>query len=1733
MKSEYNHMMSAAPLSLPQFLSFGVAICSALDKLHKKDRIHTDIRPQNIHWDSENSSVELAYAAEGEGVSLFSEARLSYLSPEQTGRMNRTVDYRTDLYSLGAVFYELLAGDPPFITEDPLEMIHSHIAKEPPPVHQHRVDVPEQVSAIVMRLLRKSAEDRYQSAFGLRHDLERCAEQLDGDGRVRPFELGESDFTGIFRIPQKLYGREEEVDLLLESFERVSNGPAELLMVAGYSGVGKTALVHEVHKPITAKRGYFIEGKFDQFQRNIPYFAWGQAFREFVSQLLLGSDSQLDDWKTQVLEAVGLNGKLLTDVIPNLESAIGPQPDVPELDGQATQNRFNFVFQSFIKVIAREKHPLVVFLDDLQWIDPASLNLLKSLLTDPDLANVLIIGAYRDNEVDAVHPLMMGVAELQEADINLKGITLKPLSENDVSALCSETLRCQESESRPLAQLIYSKTGGNAFFTHRMLHSLHEGNYLAFGDADDRWLWDLDSIRQLDVSDNVVDLMLAKVRKLPEATQEMLQLAACIGNQFEISTLTMLAHHPAEVVHEVLQVCLKEQILLPGKELYKFAHDRIQQAAYALINPDARAQLHRQIGFSMHDNTPVDEIDDKIFDIANHLNLAIDAIDQDDDRLLISQLNLQAGKKAKSSAAYSDAKKFIEIGLELLGPDSWQEHYALTLELHNENGQLASLTGQFEQIETAAALIQANAKSTLDKSRIDMIRIEAETLRYNLHEALQIGLEALKEHGIEIPMQPTQEDYQALKNRLVELLADRPEKNWAELPEMTDGTALAISALLASEMSTSYISYPPIYEIVSYQNAILTLESGISPWSPFAFAGVASVDISLADHETPHDVAREHIVFATEMQQIARDLMEKPVTFPSRTRTLMLLSFVSAWIEPIEKGIELTKDTYRSGYQTGDMFYAAYGTYLYAIESFGAGMALPKLQSQLSDYVKLFTRMGQVIVPKWLPIFTQTAQNFMEITPDPDKLQGVYFDEDIWLPEALDLNDVCGGHAFRFCKLMLAYHFDLDNKLEEYIHEVEKVMVGARAIYSVAIFYLYAALSKLRLAGERGTKHHQETIKLVESHLQIMKVWSRTVPTTFQHKYDLIAAEMARVTGDLDRALSCYEQAISGARANGFIHEEALANELYSRFWIERDYARFAGPLLDEAHRLYRKWGATAKAEHLAKRYPEWMSKEQAPTADEAATPMEHMAEKLDLHTILKASQEIAGEMELNSLITKIMKIVVENAGAQRGFLIMEEGGQWMIVSGNEFDSIQPLISEPQGVDTSEMVSQGIINYAVRTKESVVLVDAANEGDFMDDQTFQHRQSKSILCIPLINQDKVSGILYLENDLAKGVFTLERVELLNLLSSQMALALDKARLYDDLALSEEKFKGVFDSIIDVFARADLEGNCLLISPSVFDVIGYTPEEVVGRNFAQFYARPEDWRLLAERLIETGELRDIESEICKKDGNRIIISSNARIYYDEGSPAGIESVFRDITHLKEAKKELYLYHERLQAMTSELIFTEERERQRIATELHDGAAQSLALTRLQLAEATEAVSGSSSEIMLDKASRQVRRSLEQIRSVLLDLSSPTLHQMGLSAGLSDWLDHNVRVKHGLRTVFRDECGDVLLTDEIRLLLFRNVCELLTNVVKHGQAQRVSVSMARVGQTLQIVVEDDGVGFDPDSVGDKPDQSGGFGLFSIAVRMVDMGGSLDMLSAPGKGCKATLVAPLGSATEGSSQ
>jgi predicted ATPase/signal transduction histidine kinase/CheY-like chemotaxis protein len=1389
-------LIRSASLDLAERLRLAVNVTAVLSRIHERQLMHKDMSSGNIlvaSGDAPGSEDGVYVIDFGTASALPEESAselsaddalvgtLAYISPEQTGRMNRHVDYRTDLYSLGVVLYELLTGQRPFDSGDPLELIHDHIARPPRPPHEIEPALPGPVSDVVLRLLAKNAEDRYQTARGLQADLERCLDQWRTHGRIEPFDLGREDFTGRLRIPQKLYGRQTEIERLEGILDRAFTAQAQLLLVAGYSGVGKTSLVHEIHKDVIAKRGTYIEGKFDQLQRTRPYSAWEQAFTQLVDNWLAQSETSLVRWRDTILEAVGDQGQVLIDIIPALEEVLGPQPDVPELGGVENQNRIHYLFNRFLGCVATPEHPLLVFLDDLQWIDPASLDFLEAFFAGQSDSRLLVIGAYRSNEVDAAHPLAVSRDRMQ-ADIDrVSVIELGDLPAEDTHHLLADSLQMGVADCRDLGQVLVEKSAGNPFFFRQLLYALKAEGLLSFDRDRRRWMWD-DTLRQnVQARGSVVELLIGKIRTLPDATQHALSMAACVGSRFDTSTLhTVLGQLEPDLV-TALNPALRAGLIVRSDGHFSFAHDRIQEAGYALIPESDRPRLHLALGRSLLASARSDDLAGEIFAIVGHMNVGRASIDSDSERIELAVLNLTAGRRAKAASAYADAKTYVEIGLELLGSDSWQDQYDLTLSLHNENGELAALTGQLDQVQATAALIHANAKGTLDRVRISMALIEAETGQSRLTEALRLGRDVLGELGFEIPAQPTAEDGRRLNDKLTRLLTTTPTERTAQLPRMSDQKALAASSIFASEMSTSYIGDPPLFPIISYNGAILTLEFGLDVWSPFFIGGVALVNLASVDRHTPDGEASQLIRFSRQLATVIRQMLDNPVTARSRTKGLMMLAFVTPWVEPIENGTELAQGTYRSAYETGDWLYGSYGAYHFALQSFAAGMNLDAYQSQVSDHTRMLRRMGQTLVAQWQTIFLQAAQNFREASSEPHELHGTYFDEDEWLPGALASHDMAGRHSLSIVKLLLAYHFDVDDRLDEYGGQAEDLLAGGPALLSIPLFYFYSSLSRLRLAAGSSTEERRDIPNLVESDVRLLKCWSQFAPSTFGHKYHLVMAERARVSGDLEGALSHYERAITGAGKSGFTHEEALANELYARFWAERDNDRFAGPLMREAHSLYRKWGALAKADHLAERYPQWVVERRlsVPDSEAVSSGLDLKTADLDLHTILKASREIAGELELKSLLAKLLNIVLENAGAQRGYVIRERDGQWMVVAQTEL-TLKPEVDQAVAVEATDAVSAGIVHYVVHTKEPVVLNDAANEGRFVDDPTIRKRRPKSILCAPFLNQGKVSGIVYLENDLATGAFTPERVELLRVLSSQMALALDNAQLYADM-----------------------------------------------------------------------------------------------------------------------------------------------------------------------------------------------------------------------------------------------------------------------------------------------------------------------------------------------------------------
>ncbi|MBN3872840.1 hybrid sensor histidine kinase/response regulator [Nostoc sp. JL33] len=1408
--------ISDRQLSLTEFLTIAIQLASTLTQLHQAKIIHKDIKPDNIVINPETAQVKIidfsiASRLEKENQSISNpnllEGTLAYMSPEQTGRMNRSIDYRTDFYSLGVTFYEMLTGSLPFNASDPLEFVHCHIAKTPIPLQEINSKIPPVVSDIVMKLLAKTAEDRYQSSLGLKADLETCLTQLQTDGEISHFLVGQLDSYSQFSIPQKLYGREIEVATLLAAFDRVSSGTTEMMLVSGYSGIGKSCLVHEVHKPIVRQRGYFISGKFDQFKRNIPFASLIQAFQDLMRQMLTETDEQIAVWKSKLIDALGSNGQVIIDVIPELERIIDSQPAVPQLGSSESQNRFNRVFQQFIHVFSQPEHPLVLFLDDLQWADSASLKLIQLIITDPDSQYLLLIGAYRDNEVSATHPLIQTLEEIQKTGAIVNNIILQLLDIAHVNQLVADTLRTEILKAKPLAELVFTKTQGNPFFLTQLLKSLYQDNLLSFDFERGFWQWDIQVIEGVNITDNVVELMVAQIQKLSAKAQNVLKFAACIGDKFSLDMLAIInktsQSETAADLWEALQSGLvfplnnsyKTPLVFDSEQMetenrrspithhaspitYKFLHDRVQQASYSLIPDDEKKQTHLKIGELLLKHTSETDIEENIFEIVNQLNIGAEFITQQPQKDRLAQLNLIAGQKAKAATAYESAVKYLNVGLELLITDSWECDYDLTLNLYVETAAVEFLNTNFERAEMLSDVVLSQAKTLLDRVQVYETKMQFYIAKNQMQAALNTGLQVLKMLGLPLSAKPP--------TRLTRLnLGGKRIEDLTELPEMTDPYKLAALRVLINLIPPVYIAAPELYPQVVFKMTNLCLKYGNSPLSAYTYVLYGMFLCG----------AFEDMDSGYQFGQLGLKLLNQ---FNAKEMTAKIYEtfnyFIRHWKEPAINTIEPLLEGVQKGLETGDLEYASYSACFYCTHLFFIGGNLEIVIQKQAHYIALMQRTKQEFQIIYANIVRQTGLNLIKKIAEPYRLIGESFNENEMLPILINSNNYMAIYPIYVSKLILGYLFKNYDRAAEDALLAEKYEQGGRGLMYKAEHKFYSSLTLLALypsaskSDAYGGKLRQQYFSQVVAHQKKMKQWALHSPANYQHKYDLVEAEKARVLKQDVKAIAFYDRAINGAREHGYIQEEALASELAAEFYFACGREKVANTYLNDAYYGYGCWGAKAKVKDLEKTYPQLfrISKRETVSTDVTriiSSMSENASDSLDLATVMKASQALSGEIVLGKLLAKLMTIVLENAGAQIGYLILEKSGELLIEASGAVDKNDVTVLQGIPVSTSQQLPISLINYVARTKENVVLSDATCEGKFTTDTYILTHQPKSVLCTPLIHQGKLSGILYLENNLTIGAFTSDRLEVLQLLSSQAAISIDNARLYKDLKLA--------------------------------------------------------------------------------------------------------------------------------------------------------------------------------------------------------------------------------------------------------------------------------------------------------------------------------------------------------------
>lgn len=1402
-------------LPIIEFLSIAIQIAEILDGLYRHRVIHKDIKPANILINPNSKQVKLIDFSISsllpketqilQNINVL-EGTLPYISPEQTGRMNRGIDYRTDFYSLGVTFYELLAGQLPFQVDDPMELLHCHLAKQPIPVCEINPEIPLVLSEIVSKLMAKNAEDRYQSAIGLKYDLANCLYEWKETGTIAYFKLGQRDLCDRFTIPEKLYGREREVKILLEAFDRVSAGSTEMMLVAGFSGIGKTAIVNEVHKPIARQRGYFLKGKFDQFNRNIPFSALVQAFSDLMHQLIAESTTSVEAWKNKILEALGENGQVIIDVIPELEHLIGKQPEVQELEPSAAENRFNLLFQKFIRVFPSASHPLVIFLDDLQWADVASLKLLQLLMSETDTRYLLLIGAYRDNEVSIAHPLTLTLEEIRKTKAIIEQITLAPLNLESLNQLIADSLNCSRDRSLSLAELIHQKTQGNPFFASQFLKSLHEDGLIFFDFSSGYWQCDIAKVRALSLTDNVVEFMALQLQKLPKSTQNVLKLAACIGHQFDLETLAIVCEQSVAETSADLWKALQAGLILPLSEIYKFftereesvredgkitpdrlpnykfLHDRVQQAAYVLIPESQKQFTHLKIGQLLLKNTPETQREEKIFDIVNQLNYGVELIADASDRDRLAQLNLIAGRKAKTATAYAAARGYLSVGRQLLACDSWQTQYEIALDLHVLAAEAAYLSADFQQMEELANVVLHNARTLLDKVKVYEIKLSACTAQVKPKQAVEMGLEVLKLLAIDFPENLSPADIQQGLEQTAALFAGKKIADFIDLPDMTDPEKQATLRILSGLVSPAYITAPLLLPLVILEMVNLSVRYGNAPLSAFAY-GLYGLILSgvVQDIET-----------GCEFGQLALNILDRFQANYLKTKVFYTVGVhIIHGKHHVKETIPLLKEGYVRGLETGELE-LGYSAKEISQYSYLIARNLAELEGEVATYCKALAQFKQEVALNYTQIVHQALLNLLGKSANPCHFAGEAYNEEKMLPFHIEANDRNGLHYFHFHKLLICYLFgEVDLALEN-ARQAEQYLDAVTGMLNVPMFYFYDSLARLA-AIDLDSTSQAEHLSKVGKNQEIIQKWAHHAPMNFSHKFYLVEAEKFRVLGDNLQAMEAYDRAIAEAKQNEYINEEALANELTAKFYLEWGKEKFARLYLLDAYYAYARWGAKAKIEELEQRYPQLLApilyKEKvrlAPvinstgissisSSSRTITGSTSTSEVIDLPTVIKASQALSSEIQIEQLLSTLMQVAIENAGAQTGALILKEQENWSIAI--QCRGRQDCLQQPIAIEQIHSIPASIINYVKRTKETLVFDDASTQSNFAADPYIIEHQPKSVLCTPIRDRGKIVGILYLENNLATGVFTSDRVAILNVLCCQAAISLENARLY--------------------------------------------------------------------------------------------------------------------------------------------------------------------------------------------------------------------------------------------------------------------------------------------------------------------------------------------------------------------
>ncbi|MBM5572582.1 MULTISPECIES: response regulator [Deefgea] len=1782
--NQHPQLKQGRPIDLASFYEIALQLCAALQFIHQHKIIHKDINPANLCWNETTRQLQVIDFGVASELGQESpqiqnphtiEGTLAYMSPEQTGRMNRIVDYRSDFYSMGITFYELLAGKTPFTSSDAMEMVHCHLAQTPDwslPAFQ---SLPPHLITLLQRLLEKNAEARYQSLQALINDLKHCQTQQSNNPNQ---EMGLSDHNGVFQIPQKLYGREQDAKVLMDAFDRVCTGQSEMLLVAGFSGIGKSAIVNEIQRAIVARRGYFMAGKFDQYQRNTPYSSLIQAFQDLIRQLLSEPRSQLDQWAAKIHGALGANAGVITQLIPELSLIIGDTEAVVELPPLESQNRLNRLFERFVQVFSSEEHPLVIFLDDLQWVDQPTLKLIEWSMRDADKRYLLLIGAYRDNEVDSAHPLIALRDDLLKRQVTLHTLNLAPLQQSHVNELIADALHMPAADCQTLAQLCFDKTQGNPFFLNQFLSTIYELAYLSFDFERNHWLWDIEQIEKADFTDNVVELMISKIRRLPELTQQLLQLAASIGNRFDLSTLATVCKRTPYQTQAGLWPALQADLILPLDQHYKylqeddtkplisyrFLHDRVQQAAYALASDEQKQHHHLSIGRLLLSKVPSDHIDDQLFTIIEQFNAGRVLISDPAERVAIAHLNLQAGLKARTSAAYQAAFHHLQIGLSLLTTDCWQACPQLTLDLHISAAESAYLSGDFASAERIYPLVLRQSTRVLDQIRCYTIQASQYQLEGRFLEAIAIQRTGLQLLGFLIPT----EDADLLKevaqdfSDIATLCAHRSMAELMQGRTLSDAEQLAAMQLLFGMWYASYLAgLPNLNALTTTTMTRLSLQAGHCDISPFAYVNYAFIVAFILQQ---HDVAAQFGASAIELANAQTNLAIRGSTH------FLFATFTNYWHQPLNTSNAYYDNAYTWSLESGDFATVGYIVAVRSTDRVIQGQNLSELLASCERDILLLTSTGQQDMVDCTSVGTvQSIKNLQGQTRHAATYDDAEFSEEKFLIDyaSKPLHLAYFYHG----KIRNAFLFDTEQaeELADKLTLVEQYVPGQCKIPEATF---YTALIRLRTLQRQPT--HANHAAIYTQALQLNEkflAWAQQCPANFAAQSLLLQAQLAQLNGDTACAITLYPQAIATAKNNQYVNLAALANELYGEFWLVQRQERIAEVFFRDALQLYRTWGAEGKAKQLQYRYPELVpvtrnknrqTTSMTPLSGTANTGMGSL-HFLDLASILKANHALSSEVALSPVLAKLLGIVKENSGAQTVRLFLSNTNPkasteaWFLegeASDNQVNVLQSQAIALNGL-SSPLLPLSLLRYVVRSGKEVIEENICHSENYAMDPYVLAQHPKSVMCLPIMRFSQVTGVLYLENNLTAGAFTQERVEFLRVLAVQALISIDNARLYDSLerqvaertanlnqTLLEQQ--AIFDNtaIGIAFVKDRIVQRC---NAGLAKLFAYEREELIGQPTRIFYASDEDAEHYAKiayaQIMQGGYHADLQ--LVNKQGQKIYCELHARLLDSEHPEQGIITTIQDISERKQA----------------ELALAEAKERAEEATQ-----AKSMFLANMshEIRTPMNAVMGMSRLALKIANDEKLRNYLQKIvisAENLLGIINDILDFSKIEAGkleletipfqldsllnpLSDLIMLRTEAKD-VEVIFRiaPNVPQRLIGDRLRLSQVLN--NLASNASKFTEQGEIVLDIRVESQqhdrvALRFTLSDTGIGMSPAQIASlfqsftQADSSitrkyGGTGLgLSISKQLVEMmGGQLTVGSTLGQGSTFRFTLELG--------